>query len=368
MSKPKKTNYKAILIALLVCVAAAVIFLTGLWSKDAAQMGAAENPEPDEIAVPLDLSVWVVDRDWESGLNEMHSIAGLPDSLQAFGASFDTGDKLFLADDAKKMVAAMDVVREDAPGLPVYLTIANDRMDGSGEWTEGDGALLERLVRTTGTRTKHINDIINLAQENGFDGVEVDYKNISGDDFGGFAAFCTTLFERLDELDMKLRVVLEPDMDFEAAALPTGPEYVVTTYGLHGAGTEAGPRTDDAFIRSLAGAMETLPGEKRMAFATGGFDWDANGAVCELTESEAYELSLASGDVKRDEASGMLYFEYTAGDGSTHTVWYADAETLAGWFDLSRSLGYGDAALWRMGGNRPETLEMIRNLKGVGLN
>ena len=271
MSKPKKTNYKAILIALLVCVAAAIIFLTGLWSKDVAQMGAAESPEPEESAASLDLSVWAVYWDWERGLNEMHSIAGLPDSLQAFAASYDTGDRLFLPDDAEQMVAALGVVREDAPTMPVYLTIVNDRMCGSGEWTEKDGALVERIVRTTGMRTNHINDIIDLAQENGFEGVEIDFENISSDDFGGFAAFCTTLYERLDEMDMKLRVVLEPNMGFETAELPTGPEYVMIAYDFYGLGSRSRPPNADERVFAQPGgyAMESVPGVKRIAFADG---------------------------------------------------------------------------------------------------
>jgi len=378
MAKSKRINYKAVLIALLVCVSAAVIFLTGLWTKNYAQMGPAEeSPGTDDSAYgsglaaeagPFDLSVWVVYWDWERGLNEMSSVAGMPDSLQAFAATFDASDRLFLTDDARDMVAALGAVREDNPGMPVYLTVVNDRMDGSGEWTEGDGRLADRLMKTEQTRAKHIDDIITIAQKNGFDGVEINYGNMSGDAQSGFVLFCSELYSRLQENGLGMRVVLRPDSSITGEGLPEGPEYVAVAYDYYGLGSQPGPHADEPFIRGLMERMDGVTGDKRIAFATGGFDWDAAGNAREITESEAHELSLESGDVQRDASSGELNFSYIAGDGSTHTVWCADAETLAGWFDLSKSLGYRNVGLWRMGGEMPETLKMLENLKGAGLN
>ena len=378
MAKPKRINYKPIFIAVLVCVAAAVIFLAGLWTKNYGRMaGLEESQLPGSSAygsvqtaeaAQFDLSVWVAYWDFERGLNDVNSIAGMPDSLQALAASFNAADWLFFTADSSEMILALDAVRDAHPDMPVYLTLVNDRMDGNGEWTEKDGSLVDRLMKTEGTRAKHIDDIVILARGNGFDGVEIDYENISGDAKSGFALFCGELYARLNELGMELRVVLEPDNDFADGGLPEGPEYVMMAYDMNGAGTAPGPRADEAFIRSLAAKMASLPGEKRIAFASGGFDWDAAGNAREITESEAYGLSLESGDIQRDVNSGELFFTYAAEDGSAHTVWYADAETLAGWLDLSKSLGYGNVAVWRMGGETPETLKMLGNLKGVSLN
>lgn len=376
MAKPKKINYKAVLIALLVCVSAAVIFLAGLWSKHYAHMGPAEEgpgmsdsaygSEPEEDS--FDLSVWVVYWDWERGMNEMSSIAGMPDSLQAYAATFNASDKLFFTDDAMDMAAALSALREDYPDMPVYLTVANDRMDGNGEWTEKDGRLADRLMKTEQTRANHIEDIVALVQKNGFDGVEINYENISGDAQEGFVLFLSELYSRLHEDGLWLRVVIRPDSSITNAGLPEGPEYVVPAYYFYGAGSQPGPNADEPYIRGLMDRMESVTGYKRIAFATGGFEWDAAGNARQLTETEANELSLASENVQRDVNSGELYFTYTAEDGSTHTVWYADAETLAGWFDLSKSLGYRRVALWRMGGEMPDTLKMLGNLQGTGLN
>lgn len=379
MAKPKKFNYKAVFITVLVCVAAAVILLAGLWTKNYGRMAGLETaPGPDSSAygsaqptepppASFDLSVWVVYWDWERGLNDVNSIVGMPDSLQAFAASFNDKDRLFLTGDADQMVLALGV-REGSNDLPVYLTVTNDRMDGNGEWTEKDGSLLDRLMKTEDTRTRHVDDIFLLARSNGFDGVEVDYQNISGEAQSGFASFCSELYSRLQEFGMDLRVVLRPDSSIPDEGFPEGPQYVMAAYNFYGLTSQPGPNADEPFIRSLAARMESVPGDKRIAFATGGYDWDAGGNAQQLTESAAYDLSLKSVDIQRDVNSGELYFTYTAEDGSIHTVWYADGETIAGWFNLSRSLGYGKVALWKMGGEMPETLKMLGDLKGISLN
>ncbi|MPN06748.1 hypothetical protein SDC9_154004 [bioreactor metagenome] len=167
---------------------------------------------------------------------------------------------------------------------------------------------------------------------------------------------------------MGLRVVLSPDSSMPDEGFPEGPQYVMAAYNFYGSGSQPGPNADEPFIRSLTARMENLPEDRRIAFATGGYDWDASGNAQQLTESEAYDFSLKSGDVQRDVNSGELYFTYTAEDGSIHTVWYADGETIAGWFNLSRSLGCWQVALWRMGGEMPETLKMLGDLKGISLN
>ena len=378
MAKPKKINYKAILIGMLVCIAAVLIFLSGLWTKNSGHMAGMEegtgtdpsaysSVQPEGTSSKFNISAWITCEDWQEGISDVRSFIGMPDSIQAFAAFFNDDGRLFFTEEGSQMVLALGV-REGNNALPVYLTLKNDRMKEDGEWVLKDGSLLKRLLTTENARKKHIDDIVIFARSNGFDGVEVNYENVNGSAEEGFALFCSALHERLKGLDMKLRVVIDPNSEIDIAALPEGPEYVVIAYDLGEAGKEPGPRVDEATIARIIPEMDHLPGDKRIAFATGGFDWDAAGNVQEVTEAQAYELSLFSGDIQRDEGSGMLYFEYPAEDGSTHTIWYADSETLAGWFGLAGSLGYENVALWKMGGITPSTLKLLGDLKGGGLN
>ncbi|MEI6100288.1 MAG: glycosyl hydrolase family 18 protein [Eubacteriales bacterium] len=311
---------------------------------------------------PFKLSVWVAYWDWENGLKDLNALTEMPDSVQAFGASFDQFSRLILPEGMAQMAENIKPLQTAHPEMQVFLTIVNDSMDADGKWTDKDSNLTDRLMESAESRSNHISEILALLDKGSYSGVEIDYEKISDQSWGGFADFCSKLQTALQEKGKKLRVVLEPGCPFEMAHLPEGPEYILMAYNLYGGGTEPGPKADDAFIRKLAVKLKALPGSKSIAFATGGYDWDADGSVQELNETEAYSLSQKGQDIQRDSQSGGLHFTYQK-DGSTHTVWYADGQTLKGWFNLSRSLGIGDVSVWRMGGDSPETLQMLGQLK-----
>jgi spore germination protein len=391
MANPKRINGKALLICLLVCIAAAGIFLVGFLSQPIRPLDsissmppslppseqqpfvsevAAETPnattgEPTPTsAASFSLSVWVSYLDWENGLNDLNAITEVPDSVNVFAASFQEPNTLTFPETKPEMLTNLQQISSAYPEMPVYLTIVNDVQDTNGDWNLKDSALVERLMASEESRSEHIGKIIDMVQKNGFSGVEIDYEKINDETWSNFALFCTQLYNDLSQMNIPLRVILEPGSPIEQGVLPAGPEYVMMAYNLYGEGTQPGPKADNQFISELAARMSVLPGEKCIAFATGGYEWDANGKAVQITEAKAFELSQQSSDLERDAGSGALHFTYQAEDG-VHTVWYADGETLAGWFNLSRSLGYGKIALWRLGGCQPETLQMLGELKGL---
>ena len=95
-----------------------------------------------------------------------------------------------------------------------------------------------------------------------------------------------------------------------------------------------------------------------MAFAAGGYDWPANGSGKEVTEADAAKLAAKSTDLQRDSQSGVLHFTYKS-NGVTHTVWYADGQTLKSWMNQAKAAGINNVALWKMGGNAPATMQML---------
>ena len=71
----------------------------------------------------------------------------------------------------------------------------------------------------------------------------------------------------------------------------------------------------------------------------------------ELTEKAA-DAIFRSRNLKpvRDPDSGALQGSYLQ-DGQTHTVWYADAETLWGWMEILQEYGFTKFDFFRLGGN-----------------
>jgi spore germination protein YaaH len=218
--------------------------------------------------------------------------------------------------------------------------------------------MLDRIMKSDASRASNINDILNMASKGNYNGVEIDYEEFSDTAWKGFTVFCSQLYDALKAKGLGMRVCLESYAPISEGSLPAGPEYTIMAYSLHWEDSDPGPRADYAFIKQVAQKLDTLPGDKRMAFAAGGYDWASNGSCNEVTELDAAKLAQKSTDVQRDSQSGALHFTYKS-NGITHTVWYSDEQTLKSWINQANSLGIGNVAVWKMGGNTPETLQML---------
>jgi len=312
------------------------------------------------------LSVWVADWDYKLGAADWASLSGSPESVQLFGAYFDERDKLLFRDDFFKLLEAVQ-----RPGLPAggkagyerYLTIVNDIVKGDATSLLKDSGLVSRLAASESSRKAHIAAVVAAAKQYGMDGIELDYERVAQADWPNVVRLFGELHRALAAEWLKLRIVLEPGAPVERLELPEGPEYVMMAYNLYGTHSGPGPKTDLAYIGKLAKRLEHVPGAPVLAFATGGFDWDAAGKATALMETDAIRLAQAAGvQPQRDEASGSLYFTYTDWQGAEHTVWYADAATLQGWIDAAKQRGVTRAAIWRMGGLSKASLDYLGSL------
>lgn len=297
----------------------------------------------------VELSAWIVDWQWESGMDDFKKITEGLSSLQAFAAYFDGTDNLYLTDVSRQALPQMIDVSQSSQ-VHVDLTVVNDRIGGEGLTVQKDPALITRLLATDESRNNHINNILDVVAKYDFDGVEIDYEKIDDGDWNNVCIFYAELYQRLHALGKSLRIVLEPRTPIEELVLPEGPVYVMMAYNLYGSHSGPGPKADHAFITKLARRMDQVPGDSFIAFSAGGFDWTEGGKVAAVTERQAAILSQLSLDApKRDAASGSIYFHYIDNTDTKHTVWYADHVTLSQWIDVSQRAGYNKIALWRLG-------------------
>ncbi|MCQ6563038.1 glycosyl hydrolase family 18 protein [Paenibacillus mendelii] len=341
-----------------VAAAAVIIFIVTLAAY--LVMDKKSGKEQGKPAGEAELSAWIVDWQWESGIEDLETLAESLSSLQVFAAYFDHTDSLYLREDFHHMLPQIVKTYNQKGGGDLYLTLVNDRFEEDGSSVQKDTDLITRLMTSEDSRAKHLNEIMVLVDRYGFDGVEIDYEKIGEDDWSSMVAFYGELYQRLREKGKLLRVVLESRAPIERLSLPEGPVYVMMAYNLYGSHGEPGPKADHAFITELAKRLEKIPGEKVIALSAGGFDWPEEGKVTSLTEKQASELAQRSSEKpKRDEASGSLYYRYWDEEQLEHTVWYADEITLAGWMDTARQAGYNKIALWRLGDMGPAALEYL---------
>ncbi|MWV46358.1 glycosyl hydrolase [Paenibacillus sp. HJL G12] len=343
-----------------------VLSITIISAITAIYMGVKEQFHLDETrpVAPLqkELSSWVVDWQWKSGLEDFRRMSSGLGSLQLFAVYFDEADVLYMTEDMKKAFPSMLQAAQDASISKVYLTLVNDRYLQDGTEVQKDPDLLTRLLGSEAARSKHIGEILSLMSQYHIQGVEIDYEKVKDSDWSKVTAFYKELYEALHQQGKSLRIVLESRAPIEQLDLPTGPEYVMMAYNLYGTHSDPGPKADYTFLDKLARRMNHLPGDNVIAISAGGFDWSGQGKVTAVTEKRAVELALqAVASPERDTASGSLHFEYVDDKGEKHTVWYADDSTLIGWLDTLRRDGYGKAAIWRLGELSENSLAKLKS-------
>ena len=286
---------------------------------------------PDDKAEELfeNDAAWAVYWDDEDVTKKLSERAPEADIICIFEAYFDEGYGLVFNEDAK---ALFEKLKNDPAGKDrkYYLTFVNDVV-GTASTKQKDTDVLYSILQDP---AKHASDIVEMAKDNGFDGIEIDYEKIRKDEklWELFTVFEKELIAACRNEGLDIRVVLEPSTPVSKLEFPEGPEYVVMCYNLFGYGTKPGPKADEEFLSELVSDFEALPGDTGYALANGGFDWDlADGSVTSLTDEEGRQLlSEHAGKAVRDEKSGVMTFTYNK-DGAEHEVWVADDETLENW-------------------------------------
>lgn len=346
-----------------VAAAAAIISIAGVFwfcrQGDDEQKPRTVTGEPE-----LELSAWVVDWNWESGVADLQHISRKLERLQVFAAYFDSENHLYFTDDMYEALPRIFETARQGGVQDVDLTIVNDRWNPDGTSVQKDPEVVTRILGSQESQEKHIAEIIDIVERYGFDGVEMDFEKVSEADWEKLSSFYEELYERLNAKGKALRIILEPRTPIERLSLPEGPVYVMMAYNLFGSHSGPGPKADHSFIQKLASRMKALPGETAIALSVGGFDWADGGKAASVTEQRAAELlqlSSATSPV-RDKASGSLHFTYKDEDDRKHTVWYADGETIAQWVGVAEQSGYHNIVLWRLGEFEQATLNRLKGL------
>ncbi|MEK5061695.1 glycosyl hydrolase family 18 protein [Paenibacillus sp. FSL H7-0326] len=313
-----------------------------------------------------ELSVWITDWQWEAGIEDWSALHKGTVDLQLFAAYFDERDELYFTEtmsNALPRLHELTGVEADSDAR-IGLTLVNDIIHDDGSTVQKDPELLTRLTSTNESRARHMESITKIVERYGLDQIEIDYEQIKDQDWPNMIRFYEELALELDEMNVSLRIVLEPKAPIEELKLPEGPEYVMMAYNLYGGHSGPGPKADMVFIKELAARMSHLPGDPIMAFSAGGFDWSEGSSTVSLTEKAAADL-LDRYEItpERDTKSGSLYFNYTDEDGAPHTVWYANHETLQGWMEEAGREGIHKYAIWRLGELGEDTRDLLREIE-----
>jgi len=298
-------------------------------------------------------AAWIVYWDLDAGEKELLAISrrGKLDQLLYFAAYFDENDRLFIPPELSERKIKLQAHKKRY-GYETYLSFVNDTQNADGSSTLKDIEILRRLFSDDSSMERHIDEIIAMTLAHGYDGVDLDYEQIWIEEDVGqlFLRFIEKLYPKTIQNNLKLRVVLEPSTPFSADFV-SGPEYSVMFYDLYGSHSGPGPKANNEFIRDTIQRMLSLPGEKTVAFATGGCMWGSDGSIVFIDEVEARNLAKKHrAKATRDKNSECLVFSFQD-KGVSYTVWYADIRTLNYWVRVAAEQGQNNINIWRLGGN-----------------
>lgn len=296
-------------------------------------------------------SVWNAYWNLEGAEEQIEELEKQIQNINYFAAYFDKNDNAFIPEATAEFY---DRTKENYKnrGWQLYLTVVNDQILADGSSALKSTELLCRLLSSETAYQAHAEELLALALQNGYDGLEIDYENLRKDEklWEHFMPFVSYLYDRCREEGLKLRVVIETNIEAEKIAWVEGPVYTVMCYNLYGSHSGPGPKADKAFLTEVMQKMQYVPGKVDYALANGGFDWSEDGTVTGLTTAKAEQLLFDTQAVaERDDGSGARYFSYADAEGKVHQVWYADEETMETWMTWLAEGGNKQFSIWRVG-------------------
>lgn len=309
-----------------------------------------EEPVKEEPMKEVSYSLWNAYWNLEGVEAQTEEFADHVKNVNFFAAYFDKDDAVFIPQETTDFFIANGTEYKNR-GWNRYLTVVNDKINEDGSSSLKSSELLYRLFEQEEVYKAHADDLIILAKDAGYDGLEIDYENIRKDNtlWEYYMNFIGCLYEQCTKEGLLLRVVIETNIEADKIPWVEGPVYSVMCYNLYGSHSGPGPKADQQFLETVMDKMRYVPGTVDYALANGGFDWGDDDSIASLTTKQAQVLRAEYGADLKVDKSGAKYYSYQDENGVSHEVWYGDQETLEIWMDWLQDGGNWDYSIWRLG-------------------
>ena len=222
------------------------------------------------------------------------------------------------------------------------------------------------VMNSTSARNKIENQLIAAAIEYSFDGINVDFENISEDAADGYIQFMRELSVMCRKNGIVLSVDVPVPMDFTAhynrKALGEVCDYVmIMGYDEHYAGSEeAGSVASLSFEEEgIQNTLQEVAAEKVVSgipFYTRLWCTTTNEDGTTTVTSEAMGMNQAQQTLENnqveaswDETTGQNYAQFNGESGELYQIWLEDTESLTRKLELIKNYDLGGVAEWKLG-------------------
>lgn len=305
-----------------------------------------------QAATPTKISAWLPYWDQVRGYQSFIDNAHLYAEVSPFWYEMASATSIVRYPNAE----APDVISGiQSRGVQLIPTISNNF----------DGGRVTTMLSSAATRTVHVAALVDLVGVRGYDGLDVDYENLAPGDRDRYTAFVTELANTLHAKGKRLSVAVHPKTSEPGSwSGPQAQDYAalgrvvdrlrVMAYDYHWATSGPGAVAPMSWVDDVArfAASQVAPEKVQLGMPLYGYDWNGN-----VGEGVTYDVVMARmgqyGATRQwSTTDAAPWFSYTAG-GTTHTVWYEDAQSVTAKLPIVDRHGLGGAVFWRLGGEDP---------------
>jgi spore germination protein len=257
----------------------------------------------------------------------------------------------------------------------LVIPLINNAYAGSGF----DATPVSQVIHDPSRRAVHVNALLNETLTYGYDGIDVDYESLNGqDDRDAFSLFIHQLAESLHAHGKLLSVTVHPKTSEPgpwdgpkaqdwASIGAVADRFRVMTYGYHWSTSEPGPIAPAWWMEDVIAFATSVVAPNRVYVGLHfyGHDWiDRVGGSVVWEDTQTLINTYAAVPQWQDtdgwgRAVAEPWFTYTDHLDQHHEVWYADADSVAARLVLVQRYGLGGIAVWRLGGEDPANWEAI---------
>ena len=255
----------------------------------------------------------------------------------------------FLEDhEAKKQI--IDYCRQN--DIDIYPIVSSERL----------AELLKDLVTNDNNISKHIDSIINVVNDNGYDGITLNYEGLQEEYKDNLSCFVEILAERLHQNNTKLRVFVNYktfEGRFGSGAFSQdlkeigiyADKVILMALDYYYPASDPGPIAPISFVEdTLSYTLQFVSADKLvLCIPLYGYDWGiGNARSVRYSDVEDVMIQYGVDSIWNSEYKSP-FVKYTSG-GVSHIIWFENTDSIKAKIDLANSYEVYNIDFFRLGG------------------
>lgn len=235
------------------------------------------------------------------------------------------------------------------------------------------------LLKSPASILNHIDIIVREVVDNNYDGIDIDYENVSKKEKEQYTFFMKNLSHQLHENDKLLSITSQPKLSDHYTWNGPGAidwdvvgevaDYLrIMNYDYSRPNTPPGPVAPKEWLRkSMQYALEHVPREKILGGVPFyGYDWaltesgETSGIVWDGVQNTLEKYGM---EIFWDEEAGESWYEYSDEVGP-RKAYFNDARSIEEKLKVINEEDVGGITIWRLGSEDPAIFDMIRKYLG----